>query len=161
MPVRVPGHFWLPKVQQSDFRGGRNKRVCKRKSICCHVLISLWILQKHWILDSYQSCLVDAANAIDGHDDDDLEAFRNQKKRLHPSMWIMFALFFQWRASLLMENVFVQFVKRRSTHGVVTMKTLQALQISFAIYVFQINTNKDIELKRSITRELNVNHMVR
>ena len=46
-------------------------------------------------------------------------------------------------------------------HGVVTMKTLQALQISFAIYVFQMNTNKDIELKRSITRELNLNHMVR
>ena len=34
MPVRVPGHFWLPKVQKSDFRGGRNKRVCKGKSIC-------------------------------------------------------------------------------------------------------------------------------
>ena len=46
-------------------------------------------------------------------------------------------------------------------HGVVTMKTLQALQISFAIDVFQMNTNKDIELKRSITRELNLNHMVR
>ena len=46
-------------------------------------------------------------------------------------------------------------------HGVVTMKTLQTLQISFAIIVFQINTIKDIELKRSITRDLNVNHMVR
>ena len=53
VPVRVSGHFWLPKVQQSDFRGGRNKRVCKGKSICCdtcstwcvcHVLISLWVL---------------------------------------------------------------------------------------------------------------------
>ena len=60
-----------------------------------------------------------------------------------------------------MENMYVQFVKRRSMHGVVTMKTLQALQISFAIDVFQMNTNKDIELKRSITRELNLNHMVR
>ena len=59
-----------------------------------------------------------------------------------------------------MENMYVQFVKKQSMH-VVTMKTLQTLQISFAIIVFQINTIKDIELKRSITRDLNVNHMVR
>ena len=57
--------------------------------------------------------------------------------------------------------MYVQFVKKQSMHGVVTMKTLQTLQISFAIIVFQINTIKDIELKRSITRDLNVNHMVR
>ena len=59
VPVSVPGHFSLPIVQQSDFTGGRNKRVCKGKSICCdtcstwcvcHVLISLWVLQMHWIL---------------------------------------------------------------------------------------------------------------
>ena len=56
--------------------------------------------------------------------------------------------------------MYVQFVKKQSMHGVVTMKTLQTLQISFAIIVFQINTIKDIELKRSITRDLNVNHMV-
>ena len=60
-----------------------------------------------------------------------------------------------------MENMYVQFVKKQSMHGVVTMKTLQTLQISFAIIVFQINTVKDIELKRSITRDLNVNHMTR
>ena len=60
-----------------------------------------------------------------------------------------------------MENMYVQFVKKQSMRGVVTMKTLQTLQISFAIIVFQINTIKDIELKRSITRDLNVNHMVR
>ena len=60
-----------------------------------------------------------------------------------------------------MENMYVQFVKKQSMHVVVTMKTLQTLQISFAIIVFQINTIKDIELKRSITRDLNVNHMVR
>ena len=60
-----------------------------------------------------------------------------------------------------MENMYVQFVKKQSMHGVVTMKTLQTLQISFAIIVFQINTIKDIELKRSITRDLNVNLMVR
>ena len=60
-----------------------------------------------------------------------------------------------------MENMYVQFVKKQSMHSVVTMKTLQTLQISFAIIVFQINTIKDIELKRSITRDLNVNHMVR
>ena len=53
-----------------------------------------------------------------------------------------------------MENMYVQFVKKQSMHGVVTMKTLQTLQISFAIIVFQINTIKDIELKRSITRDL-------
>ena len=39
-----------------------------------------------------------------------------------------------------MENMYVQFVKKQSMHGVVTMKTLQTLQISFAIIVFQINT---------------------
>ena len=60
-----------------------------------------------------------------------------------------------------MENMYVQFVKKQSMHGVVTMKTLQTLQISFAIIVFQINTIKDIELKRSTTRDLNVNHMTR
>ena len=53
-----------------------------------------------------------------------------------------------------MENMYVQFVKKQSVHGVVIMKTLQTLQISFAIIVFQINTIKDIELKRSITRDL-------
>ena len=49
-----------------------------------------------------------------------------------------------------MENMYVQFVKKQSMRGVVTMKTLQTLQISFAIIVFEINTIKDIELKRSI-----------
>ena len=48
-----------------------------------------------------------------------------------------------------MENMYVQFVKKQSMHVVVTMKTLQTLQISFAIIVFQINTIKDTELKRS------------
>ena len=52
-----------------------------------------------------------------------------------------------------MENMYVQFVKKQSMHGVVTMKTLQTLQISFAIIVSQINTIKDIELKRSVTRD--------
>ena len=35
--------------------------------------------------------------------------------------------------------MYVQFVKKQSMHGVVTMKTLQTLQISFAIIVFQIS----------------------
>ena len=45
-----------------------------------------------------------------------------------------------------MENMCALFVKKQSMHGVVTMKILQALQISFVIIVFQINTNKNIEL---------------
>ena len=57
--------------------------------------------------------------------------------------------------------MYVQFVKKRSMREVVTMKTLHALKISFAIIVFQINTIKGIELKRTIMRELNVNHLVR
>ena len=60
-----------------------------------------------------------------------------------------------------MENVYVQFVKKRSMYEVVTMKTLHALKISFAIIVFRINTIKNMELKRTMIRELNVNHLVR
>ena len=45
-----------------------------------------------------------------------------------------------------MENMSALFVKKQSMHGVVTMKILQALQISFVIIVFQINTNRNIEL---------------
>ena len=32
-----------------------------------------------------------------------------------------------------MENMYVQFVKKQSMHGVVTMKTLQTLQISYRV----------------------------
>ena len=37
------------------------------------------------------------------------------------------------------------FLKKQSMHGVVTRRTLQALQILFVIIAFQINTNKDNE----------------
>ena len=40
-----------------------------------------------------------------------------------------------------------QFVKKLSMLGVVTMKTLQALQISFVITAFQIDTNTDTGLQ--------------
>jgi len=59
-----------------------------------------------------------------------------------------------------MQNMYALFVNKQSMHGVVTMKILQALQISFVIIVFQINTNKEIELKVP-SQGKNVSQMVR
>jgi len=59
-----------------------------------------------------------------------------------------------------MQNMYALFVNKQSLHGVVTIKILQALQISFAvIIVFQINTNKEIELK-VLSQGENVSQMV-
>ena len=43
-----------------------------------------------------------------------------------------------------MESMYVQFVKKLSMLGVVIMKTLQVLRISFVITAFQINTIKHV-----------------
>ena len=84
--------------------------------------------------------MADAANVIDS-DEDDLEFnFPQESEQAVTSKDVNHVC-----PVCTMESMYAQFVKKQSMHGVVTRRTLQALQILFVIIVFQINTNKDNE----------------
>ena len=129
----------------------------KENSISCDTCSTWWHLPCADLtmstadaLDSWvcKSCLADAANTIDS-DDHDLEfTFAQESEETVTSMDMTHVFPVCSMKSIPVNGEHVcTLCKKQSMHGVVTMKTLQTLQISFAIIVFQINTIKDIELK--------------
>ena len=93
-----------------------------------------------------QSCLADAANVIDS-DEDDLEFnFPQESEQAVTSKDVNHVCPVCTLKSIPVNGEHVCTVSKKAVmHGVVTRRTLQALQILFVIIVFQINTNKDNE----------------
>ena len=116
------------------------------------------------VLDSgvCQSCLADAAKAIDSDDDLEFNFAQESEETLASTDVNHVCPVCSTKSIPVNAEHYALFVKKPSIHGVVTMKMLpvQALQISFTIIVFQINTNKEIELKVP-SQGKNVSQMVR